>query len=175
MRHVAALLCVSGWLASGPIGAAEPGSQHEHHAPHGGTLIVLGDEFAHLELVLNGETGALRAYVLDGEAERGVPVQQGNLAIDIAPTRGDPFRADLAPVENVLTGEVIGNSSEFAGRSDRLVGLRRFEGTLRQLDVKGQSFRDVHFRFPQGNEAPTPGDAEGQDPHRVSPGTGGRS
>jgi len=34
---------------------------HEHHAPHGGTLVVFGDEAAHVELVLDPKTGALPA------------------------------------------------------------------------------------------------------------------
>jgi hypothetical protein len=163
MRHVTALLCVAGCFASIPSGADEPGPGHEHRAPHGGTLIAFGNEFAHVELVLNAEAGELRAYVLDGEAERGVAVQQTLLVIDVAPGRGDPFRVRLVPVENVLTGEIIGNTSEFAGRSEHLVGLERFEGRVRRLDVKGQSFRDASFRFPEGNEASARGGSEEGD------------
>jgi len=172
MRHVTALLCVAGCLASSSARADEPVSHHEHHAPHGGTLVVLGEEFAHIELVLDGDSGKLRAYVLDGEAERGVAVAQRSLDLDIAPPRGTPFRVALAPVENVLTGEVVGSTSEFAGRSERLVGLERFAGTVRQLDAKGQSFQDVRFRFPEGNEAAAHAE-EGRT--GVSPNAGGGS
>lgn len=174
MRHVTALLCVAGCLASGSVRADEPVSHHEHHAPHGGTLVVLGEEFAHVELVLDGETGVLRAYVLDGEAERGVAVAQGSLAIDIAPPRGEPFHLELAPVENVLTGEVVGSTSEFAGRSNRLVGLACFAGTVRQLDAKGQSFQEVRFRFPEGNED-LAGAGGGQEGNRSPERVGGES
>ena len=55
-----------------PTGQAH---HHEHTAPHGGTLVALGEEFGHLELLLNKETGELTAYVLDGEAEK--PVRLG--------------------------------------------------------------------------------------------------
>lgn len=37
--------------------------------------MALGEEFGHLELLLNKETGELTAYVLDGEAEK--PVRLG--------------------------------------------------------------------------------------------------
>ena len=154
MRHVSALLCLGVWALSPATGAAtgQAAPHHEHSAPHGGTLIRLGDEFAHIELVLELETGSIRAYVLDGSAERGVPVAQTALAIDVEPIRGDPFRIGLAAVPNVLTGEVVGNTSEFSGRSARLIGLEDFEGAIRELVVKGHSFRSVHFDFPEGNE-----------------------
>ena len=37
----------------------ETDAHHEHTAPHGGTLVVFGDEFAHIELVLDQTTGKL--------------------------------------------------------------------------------------------------------------------
>ncbi|MCG8589298.1 MAG: hypothetical protein MJE66_08400, partial [Proteobacteria bacterium] len=149
--------CVAGWMLSsvGDGAAAGATHHHEHEAPHGGALIVLGDEFVHLELVLEPKTGSLRAYVLDGAAERGVPVAQRALAVDVVPPRGEPFQVSLAAVGNVLTGEVVGKTSEFAGRSTPLVGLERFEGAIRELAVKGQSFRNVRFRYPEGNENPS--------------------
>src|ERR1022692_4220466 len=43
--------------------------KHEHHPPHGGTPVVLGDEAYHIELVLDASAGTLQAFVLDGELE----------------------------------------------------------------------------------------------------------
>ena len=40
-------------------------AKHEHHAPHGGTPVVLGDEAYHLELVRDPAKGKLQAFVLD--------------------------------------------------------------------------------------------------------------
>jgi hypothetical protein len=152
MRHFSALLCVAACLWAGPVAADAADAHHEHVAPHGGTLVVFGDELAHLELVLDAETGEMTAYVLDGAAERGVPVQQPSLGIDVRPEAGAHFMVGLAAVENVLTGETRGNTSQFAGRSDRLEGLLRFRGEIRRLTVKGQVFERVPFRFPEGNE-----------------------
>ncbi|MBK7495896.1 MAG: hypothetical protein IPI28_11060 [Candidatus Omnitrophica bacterium] len=39
---------------------------HHHAAPHGGTMVALGDHMAHLELVLDSQNGTLTAYILDG-------------------------------------------------------------------------------------------------------------
>jgi len=152
MRHVTALLCAAAFLVPGPTRAGEGTPHHEHEAPHGGTLVVFGNELAHVELVLDRETGALRAYVLDGDAQRGIPVAQPLLAVDVTPPDGEPFRVGLAAVESVLTGETVGRTSEFVGRSEGLVGLERFDGAIREIDVKGRSFRNVRFGFPEGNE-----------------------
>ena len=60
--------------AGGMTPAPEPEGGHEHVAPHGGALVELGEELAHLELVHDPTTGTLTAYVLDGEAEQAVRV-----------------------------------------------------------------------------------------------------
>ncbi len=153
MRHFSALVCVVAGLSAAPIAADGADAHHEHVAPHGGALVVFGDELAHLELVVDPETGEMTAYVLDGEAERGVAVRQPSLGIEVHPEGGDRFTVALTPVENILTGETRGNTSQFVGRSDRLKGLRRFQGEVRRLEVKGQRFEGVSFRFPEGNEA----------------------
>ena len=53
------------------------GHGHHHVAPHGGTLVVFGNEFAHLELVLDLSVGKLDAYFLDGMAVMGVDPENG--------------------------------------------------------------------------------------------------
>ncbi len=153
MKHLSALVCVAACLWTAAAAADGADAHHEHVAPHGGTLVVFGEELAHVELVLDTETGELTAYVLGGEAERGVPVEQTSLGIDVQPDTGPGFAVALAPVENVLTGETRGHTSQFAGRSERLVGLLRFRGEVRLLEVKGQRFEHVSFRFPEGNES----------------------
>jgi len=134
-------------------------SAHEHHAPHEGTLIELGEEFAHLELVLDPVTGTLTGYTLDGEAENPVRIEQGDMEIRIADikTQGGgeskiTYTFKLEAVPNVLTGETVGDTSEFTVRSDKLKDAQRFDGVISAINIKGQSFKDVTFRFPEGNE-----------------------
>src|SRR5881628_3178191 len=117
MRRLAAILCLalagcgeksdvlSGDSPSGPAPV------HEHHAPHGGALQVLGEEAAHVELSLDTKTGKLTAWVLDGEAERPVRIAQPSLHLTLT----DIGTVDLAAVANPLTGETAGDTSQFEG------------------------------------------------------------
>lgn len=123
---------------------------HEHHAPHGGTLVVLGKEAAHLELVLEPASGELRAYSLDGEAEKAVPLKQPEIEVTVSGPK--ELRLKLKAQANELTGEKVGNSSEFLGADPALKNLSKFDGQLIQIDTLGQSFRSVSFKFPEGNE-----------------------
>ena len=126
---------------------------HEHHAPHKGVLIVLGEEFAHLELVLDSDTGTLSAYSLDGEAENALPLVQKEILFKISPEKDAPvFELSLKAVENPLTGEVAGNTSEFSAQVDALKGVSKFTGTITEVTTKGQKFRGVSFNYPEGND-----------------------
>ena len=126
---------------------------HEHTAPHGGTLVVFGDEFAHIELVLDQTTGKLTGYVLDGEAEKSVRLSQKTVELKIhrEDTQSD-FTLQLSGVPNVLTGETEGDTSQFAGQSDALQGASEFHAEIVSITVKGQMFADIDFEFPEGNE-----------------------
>ncbi len=139
--------------------AHDHGHQHEHTAPHGGTLVVLGEEFAHLELVLDPGAGSLTGYILDGEAENAVRIGQEYIEIiideSVPPGRGaerSEYALTLKAVSNVLTGETAGDTSEFAVQSDKLKGVRKFDAVISAVNIKGQTFRNVGFRFPEGNE-----------------------
>jgi hypothetical protein len=127
------------------------GAKHEHKAPHEGTLVEFGGEFAHLELVLDGATGKLTGYVLDGEAEKPVRLNQGDIAVRVRKPAG--FVVSLAAAGNALTGEKPGDTSQFEGRSDGLKGLKEFDAAVSKITVKGREFSDVPFSYPKGNEA----------------------
>ena len=126
---------------------------HEHHPPHQGVLIVLGKEFAHLELVLDKTTGTVSAYSLDGEVENAEPLKQAQIVLKITPKNGGAaFDLALKAVENPLTGETVGNTSEFKGQSDALKDLDKFAGVITAISTKGADFKDVAFDFPEGND-----------------------
>ncbi len=133
-----------------PPPAGGPG--HEHHAPHKGALEVLGDEAAHVELVLDGATGTLTAYVLDGEAENPVRIPQDKLRLKITGLAGGDVALDLAAVANPLTGEKVGDTSQFEGASEKLKGVTQFAGTLETISARGMKFDAVEIGFPGGNE-----------------------
>jgi hypothetical protein len=148
MRTLIAAGLAMGLVISGHMTASS--AQHEHRAPHGGALIELGEEFAHLELVLNAHTGTLTAYVLDGEAEHAVRIGQDLVALEIR-VANRPVPLALAPVANVLTGEQAGDASQFARQHERLKGLKTFTGVVKSVLVRGQAFNDVAFTFPGGS------------------------
>jgi hypothetical protein len=131
---------------------------HKHTAPHGGTLIVFGDEFAHLELVLDSEEGRLTAYLLDGEAENPLRIKQKYIELKISTEGPDNqkgglnFPLKLKAVANPLTGETEGDTSQFTGKSKYLKSVTDFEAVVVEVVVKGKEFKDVVFNYPQGNE-----------------------
>lgn len=136
--------------SSTPSGeAAKKENVHEHSAPHGGALVELGEEFAHLEIVLDAATGMLTAYALDGAAEKAARLKQSDIEI----TSINPATViKLNGVANSLTGETANDTSEFARQSDLLKGVSSFDGVIRAVTIKGTQFKGVSFNFPKGNE-----------------------
>jgi hypothetical protein len=144
-------------LAAGCDGAPrpEPGDAHDHgdehghvhSAPHGGTLVVLAEESANLELVHDRAAGRLTAYVLDGHAEHGVRVPQTTLSLTLRRAGAEAFEVTLVAVSNALTGETVGDTSEFTAADERLRGAGPFEGSVRSVVVRGAAFADVPFRL----------------------------
>lgn len=129
------------------------GHGHTHTAPHGGTLIALGDHFAHLEFVLAADTGKLTIYVLDGEAEKPIRVAHPELNLSIRkPGDAAELELTLPAIANALTGEKSGDTSEFSVTDERLKGVKEFQGTLKKLTVKGKDHVDLAIPFPKGNE-----------------------
>ncbi len=132
--------------ASEAEGGGEDG--HEHAAPHGGTLVELGEEFAHIEFVLDSTTGTLTAYALDGEAERAVRVPQSTIALAIVTQSAARSEVRLTGVSSALTGETASDTSQFRATVPALRGVTEFEGSITAVLVRGQQFRDVTFRYP---------------------------
>ncbi len=132
-------------------------SAHEHHPPHHGTLVELGEEFAHVELLLDSSTGELDAFVLDGEAEDPVRISQPSIQIKVK-GKGGSYVMKLVPIADALTGEVVGNTSEYRGISKKLKGVNKFKGTIAYIKAKGEAFKNVWFLYPEGNEGVKPSD-----------------
>jgi hypothetical protein len=145
-------------LAAGCSKAPEPppdsgeAHMHHHHAPHGGTVVALGDEEFHLELVLEDETGKLQAYVLDSELENFVRSSSASLTLS-ATVAGVGRELVLTAVANPETGESVGDTSLFEGQADWLKNRPRFDAVVKSVTIHGGSYTDVRFNFPAGNEA----------------------
>jgi hypothetical protein len=146
------LLGIAGCYKQQPV-AAGGGSagKHEHKAPHGGTAVVLGNEAYHIELVRDAATGALQAYVLDGEMEKFIRTNASSFEIT-AIANGAPQTLTLKPVANVATGETVGDTSLFETKADWLKTTSQFDATLKSITIRGTTFSDVKFNFPKGND-----------------------
>ncbi len=154
---------------------------HHHHAekgPHGGALVAIGEDDAHLEIVLDAETGTVTAYVLDGQAEKPLPIKQKNLQLAITLEHDHAENGHAEPghdehgkegagekkkdelpesLFNVMLAAVSpgedGAASEFSGQSDELKRAHEFEAALTSITIgEKTSFKGVTFKYPEGNE-----------------------
>jgi len=139
-----------GRQAASPPNATVPAA-HEHHAPHGGTAVELGDEAYHLEFVLDAAEGRLQAFVLDGEMENFVRCPAPSFEV-VATVAGERRPLIFSAVADNATGEKVGDTALFEAKADWLRSTEKFEGVLTSLTIKGTVFAGVPFRFPQGNE-----------------------
>jgi hypothetical protein len=116
-------------------------------APHGGSVVTLGTA-GHLEFVHDPSSGLLTAYVLDkaGHAVMRIPAKA--IAVEVTPPGGKPVTVSLVSTANGLTGDTVGNSSQFGGTSAALKGVTAFEGVVKDATIGGESFKDVKFTYP---------------------------
>lgn len=127
---------------------AERHKGHHHEAPHGGALVELGDHFAFLELVHDAEAGALTLFVLDGGAEKGVRVTHPSLTLMLERQGAAAAPIELKARARAITGETVGDTSEFVATSDLLKGLTAGKGTIETLTIKGQTLKNLAVKWP---------------------------
>jgi len=149
-RFLGYAVFVAGFTMAGLAGlvpAAYAG--FEPQAPHGGTLVDAGDDFAHVEMVFDGVTGTLSAYILDGEAEEVVPLKQPTLVARLV----KPDKTlKLKAVVSSLSGEKPGETSSYSLTDPSLKGLAQLEGVLLWVNFNGRVFRNLAFQWPPRKE-----------------------
>ena len=121
------------------------GGGHVHTAPHGGTLVELGDHAYNLELVRDAASGKLSVYILDGHAENFVRIKAPSFALNAklgADTRGLLLQA----VANTATGETVGDTSQFEAQAEWLKAAAGFEGVIPALEIRGTRFENIAVR-----------------------------
>ncbi len=111
-------------------------------APHGGTVVKLGT-VGHLEFVLDPSSGMLTAYVLDAAGTAVARIPAKTITVEVTPARGTATTVTLASTANGLTGDTVGNSSQFGGTSAALKGVTAFVGTVKNAVV---GWPDLHRR-----------------------------
>lgn len=131
---------------------------HVHAAPHGGTLVVLAEEFAHLEFVLDPAESRLTCYVLGPHAASAVRVEEEVITVAVrfadpdAELPVDSRTLHMAAKANPLTGETVGDSSQFEATDPVLGRSASFDGLVPVVTVRGRKFQDVVFHLGSKSE-----------------------
>ena len=158
MKRFLALLLAAALAACGPDPVDPhaghdhgPGGTHDHahvhSAPRGGVLVVLSEERVNMELLADPETGHLSALVLGAHAEKAVRIAQETIALTIE-VGGETHQVELPAVASELTGETVGDTSEFAAEIPVLKGVGTFEGSIASVTVRGETYTDLAFTYP---------------------------
>jgi hypothetical protein len=127
------------------------GHGHHHHVGlMGGTLVELGDHQFNLEWVRDAEGGTLSAYVLDAHAENFVRVPLPAIALTVT-VNGQNQPLVLTAVANAVTGETVGNTSQFSVKADWVKTAETFTGVIPELEIRGAKFTNVTFSFPKAS------------------------
>jgi len=113
---------------------------HPAHGPHEGSLIELGNEEYHAELVHDEATGTITVYVLDSSAKKAVPIEAAELHVNLDHDgESQQFTLTASPAADDLPG----TASRFVSTSGELDEQLDHEESSAQLVVMigGKQFR----------------------------------
>lgn len=122
---------------------------HAHTAPHGGSLVEIGEHQFNVELIFDATSGKLTAWLLDAHAEHFV--RSAAPGLDLSISTGDELRSlTLLPVPNSATGETVGSTAQFEASADWLKDQPALTGVFVRLDFRGAVFSNVSFQVTAG-------------------------
>ncbi len=136
------LIAPAGCKRVGNAGDSPGSGGHVHTAPHGGTLVEVGNHAYNLELVRDGVAGRLTVYVLDGHAENFVRIAAPSIVL-VAFVGGERRPLSLKAVANPATGETIGNTAQFEAEAAWLKSTAEFPGQIESLAIGGTTFQGI--------------------------------
>ena len=125
--------------------------KHVHTAPHGGTLVEVGEHAYNIELLRDAATGKLTAWVLDGHAENFIRIKAPALEL-VATVAGAKQTLSLAAIANPATNEKVGDTSQFEATADWLKTTTTFDGVFPTLVIRESTFSAIKFNFPKGSD-----------------------
>jgi hypothetical protein len=114
--------------------------QHPTEGRYGGTLIELGNEEYHAELVHDEKTGTVTIYILDAHAEFAVPIDATELTINLKHDgQAEQFKLAASPI----AGDAPGKSSRFVSSDAELLDDLAHERADPQLvvTISGKQYR----------------------------------
>lgn len=127
-------------VTAGPPKTVETAHAHPSEGLHGGSLIELGNEEYHAELVHDEKVGSVTVYLLDSAAKNMIPIEAAELTVNLSHD-GNAEQFTLAAKPD--TGDPTGKSSRFVSTDAELAGELDHEGVKAQLvaSINGKQFR----------------------------------
>lgn len=127
-------------------------SRTAHTAPHGGTLVKVGDHFAMIELTLDAASGTLDVYFLDGEADKAQLPDQAPAELKVTFSDKASVALKLKGVASSVTGETEAKTSHLRTQETKLKNQQAFTAEFSEFRLKGQIVKALKFPFPEGND-----------------------
>ena len=120
------------------------GHAHVHTAKDGGVLVEIGDHFANFEVLLLEADRTATIYTLDAHADYNSRVPDPSLTLEIA-LEGGPVLVELPGIANPLTGETVGDTSEFSASltEEQFRAVADGKATVKTVTIKGATFTDL--------------------------------
>ncbi len=129
--------------------ATEASHSHASQGPHHGTLIELGNEQYHAELVHDDQV--ITIFLLDGSATKANPIASTDVAINLVHD-GQPtqFKIPASPEEN----DPAGKSSRFTLQDPKLVEELEHDHAAAKLSViiDGKAYRGEIYHDHNGHD-----------------------
>ncbi len=94
------------------------GSAHSHVGPRGGTLIDLGNDAYHAELVRDADAGQFKVFLLDANATQAAPIDAASLTINL---RHHDANEQFEIAAEALADDPEGKSSCFVSSEEELI------------------------------------------------------
>ena len=122
-----------------------PGIGEAHQPQHvGGFLVAASDHVANIELVPNFADGEMQVFLFDGCVEKSVRSEQTEIPITVQLADGPRELVAMAQA-NELTGETVGDTSEFLVQDDALKGAGHVTGTIQEVNFLGARYSNLEF------------------------------
>jgi hypothetical protein len=134
---VTAAICAMSAIGAACVSAAPAANGHAHahptEGPHHGSLIELGKEDYHAELVHDDKADTVTIYILDGAAAKAVPIPAKQVTLNMR-AAGKPQQFTLTAVRQ--EGDPEGSASAFAAMGKPVCQAIDAHGATGRLNVE---------------------------------------
>ena len=133
---------------AGAPAASHAEHAHTHAGPHGGHVMVVGDEEYHAEWT-HDESGKVTFYILDASGKKDVPIAADEIVIDVKIGTQEPKTYKLAALS-----PLDGKASAFELVDKGLLGVLEslstgVTATIQKLPIGSKTFENVKIEEEQ--------------------------